>query len=110
MTLPFALPALPRWAWYAIAAGIMLGLFYWALDSYGDRKYAEGKQDEAAAWQAASNKLIAKSQKAETKADKNAAARQADFAAKVEDEKEKIDAAVAEGSSPLDVLFGSNGG
>ena len=44
---------------------------------------------------------------ARTKADKQAAVAAVEYATKVEDEKEKIDAAIADGSSPLDVLFGN---
>lgn len=97
----------PRWAWIAIGALLLLAAIYMLLDAYGDSRYDKGKADADAAWQAASDKLIAKAQEAATKADKAAAARQADFAAKQEDEKERIEAAVAEGGSPLDVLFGS---
>lgn len=99
----------PRWAWVALGAILLVLAFYLMLDAYGDSRYREGKKDADKAWQDASNKLIQKSQDAGTKADRAAAARQADFAAKVEDEKEKIDAAVAQGSSPLDVLFNSDG-
>lgn len=101
-----AAAVMPRWAWFVIGGALLLLAFYWALDSYGDARYDKGKADADAAWQAASDKLIAKSQNAAGKADKAAAAREADFAAKVETEKERIDAAKAEGSSPFDVLFG----
>lgn len=102
------LTGIPRWAWIALGGVLLLLAFYWALDSYGDRKYAEGKDAADKAWIAASDKLIKKAQAAGTEADRKAAARAADHAAKVEDEKEKIDAAVKEGSSPLDVLFGNS--
>lgn len=93
---------------YGLLALVVFGLFYWALDSYGDRQYDKGKADADAAWQKASDKLIAKSQNAATKADRTAAAREADFAARVEDEKEKLEDANANGSSPIDVLFSGN--
>lgn len=98
----------PRWAWVAIGAVVLVLAFYFALDAYGDSRYDAGKKDADAAWQAASDKLIQKSQDAGTKADKAAAARDADFAAKQEAEKEKIDAVLEEGGSPLDVLFGAD--
>lgn len=88
---------------------LILAALWWALDSYGDRRYAAGHADADKEWQEASDRLIEKAQKAETKADTAAAERAADFAARQEDEKEKIHEAVAEGSSPLDVLFGSDG-
>lgn len=102
--LPFAMP---RWAWFVLAGVMALLAFYLALDAYGDSRYREGKSAADKAWQEASNRLIDKAAKAGTKADTKAAARAADYAAKVEDEKEKIDAAVKEGSSPLDALFGA---
>lgn len=108
LAVPAFLSAVPKWLWFALGAVLLLVAFYIALDAYGDARYDKGKADADAAWIEASNKLIAKSQAAGTKADKAAAARQADFAAKQEDEKEKIDEAVAEGSSPLDVLFGTD--
>jgi hypothetical protein len=86
---------------------LILAAFYLSLDAYGDSRYREGQSDADKAWQEASDRLIAKSQKAATKADTAAAARAADYAARVEEEKEKIDEAIAEGSSPLDVLFGA---
>jgi hypothetical protein len=86
---------------------LILLAFYLALDAYGDSRYREGKKDADAAWVAASDKLIKQAQSAGTKADTAAAARQADFAAKQEDEKDRIDAAKADGSSPMDVLFGA---
>src|SRR5689334_7244540 len=104
--MPFTVP---RWAWIALGGLALLLAFYLALDSYGDKRFAAGKAQADAEWKAASDKLIQKAQDAGTKADKAAAIRMADQAARVEDEKEKIDAALDEGSSPLDVLFGSDG-
>jgi hypothetical protein len=102
------LGGLPRWAWYVIGGALLLLAFYLALDVYGDSRYDAGKKDEAAAWKAASDKLISKAQNAATKADKAAAANAADFAAKQEDERNRIDAANQNGASPLDVLFGNS--
>lgn len=101
--MPFPIP---RWGWYAlggIAAALAILLAVWAIHRDG---YKDGKRDADAAWQEASDKLIEDAARAGTKADKQAAARAADFAAKQEDEKQRIDAAVADGSSPLDAIFG----
>lgn len=106
--LPFPIPALPKWAWYAIGIALAALALWLLLDAYGDSRYREGKKDEAAAWQAASDKLLAKAAEAETEADKRDAARAADYAAEVAEEKERIDHAIQEGSSPMDVLFGGN--
>jgi hypothetical protein len=86
---------------------LILAAFYIALDAYGDSRYDAGKAQADAEWKAASDKLVQKAQDAGTKADKAAAGRAADYAAKVEDEKERIDAAKEDGSSPMDVLFGA---
>ena len=99
---------MPRWGWWAIGIIAAVLVIYLALDAYGDARYKAGKSDADAAWQAASNKLIEKAQNAGVEADAKAAAREADFAARVEDEKERIDAANENGTSPLDVLFGGN--
>jgi hypothetical protein len=109
LAIPAIAKSVPKWAWIGLGAIMLMAAFYFALHAYGKARYDAGKAAADAAWIEASNKLIAKSQAAGTKADKAAAARQADFAAKQEDEKEKIDAAVAEGSSPFDVLFGADG-
>lgn len=97
---------MPRWAWIGLGALLLIAVFYFMLDAYGDSRYREGKSDADKAWQEASDKLIEDAARAGTKADKTAAARAADFAAKQEDEKEKVAAAQEAGSSPLDVLFG----
>lgn len=100
------LAAMPRWAWWAIGGVLLILAFYLALDAYGDRRFSEGKAAEAAAWKKAEAELLKKAANAQSKADKNAAAREAEHAAVVADERKRIDEAVAEGSSPLDVLFG----
>lgn len=98
---------LPRWGIYALAALLLVTAFVAERHAYGNRRFNAGEDHADAQWKKASDKLIKKSANAGTKADKAAAARQADFAAKQEDERERIDAAVEHGSSPLDVLFGS---
>lgn len=88
-----------------IAVIAIIGAFYAILDAYGDSRYEAGEAHADAAWKAASDKLIAKSQGAGAAADKKAAAREAEFAADVEAEKEKIDEALDHGDSPFDVMF-----
>lgn len=97
---------LPRWAWFAIGGLFLLLAFYLALDAYGDSRFDAGKAQADAEWKAAEAALLEKAANARTEADKRAAANAAEYAAKVQDEKEKIDAAISEGSSPFDVLFG----
>lgn len=107
LAVPAALKALPKWVWVVAGAALVLVAFYIALNAYGNARYNAGKKDADAAWQAASDKLIQKAANAGTKASEAAAARQADFAAKQEDERKRIDAAQQQGASPFDVLFGN---
>jgi hypothetical protein len=100
-----ASPRIAKAIAYAGVPLLILAALWWALDSYGDSRYDAGHEAADKEWQEASDRLIEKSQAAGTKADKAAAARQADFAAKQEDEKEKVHDALEEGSSPLDALF-----
>jgi len=104
--MPFTVP---RWAWYALGAVLLVLAFVVALNRYGDAKFDAGKAQADAEWKAASDKLIQKAQAAEGKANEEAAGRAADFALKVEDEKEKIREAQQNGSSTFDVMFGGNG-
>lgn len=100
--MPFTIP---RWAWFAIGGALLLLAFYLTLHAYGHAQYNAGKAAADAEWKAASEKLVDKAHKTGAKADVEAAARASDYAAKVQDEKEKIDRATEEGSSPFDVLF-----
>lgn len=86
---------------------IILAAFYLALNAYGNARYKQGKADADNAWIAASNKLIKKAADAGSKASVAQAARDADFAARQEEEKERIAHAQATGASPMDVLFGN---
>jgi predicted lipid-binding transport protein (Tim44 family) len=89
-----------------VAVPLLIALVIWlALDAYGDSRYREGKKDEAAAWQEASDKLKAKAAATATKADDAAAKRAEEHVAKVEKEKEAVAAALEEGRSPFDALF-----
>jgi hypothetical protein len=84
---------------------LLLAVFYLALDAYGDARYRAGKDDADAAWIAAGKKLEEQSDQAAAAADAGAAERAAEFSARLEQEKEAIDAAVADGGDPIDVLF-----
>lgn len=89
---------------------LVLVAFYIALDAYGDSRFREGRQVEEAAWKAAHEKLLADAAAAAGSADTAALAATIDQAAKVEEEKERIDDAIADGTSPFDVLFPSADG
>lgn len=90
---------------YVVLPLLVLAAFYFALDAYGDSRFREGRAAENAAWKEAQDNLLAKAAKSSAKADREAIAAQMDQAAKVEEEKEKVDDAIANGTSPFDVLF-----
>lgn len=71
--------------------------------------YKDGRRDEQAAWQEAERRLHERERQSAARATVAADKREAEHAAKVEAEKEKIDEALAEGRSPFDVLFGADG-
>ncbi len=101
-----SLPTLPRWAWFAIGGLLLLAAFLVALNAYGNSRFDAGKAEADAQWKAASERLVEKAHKSAAKADVAAAARAADYAAKVEDERERISDATANGTSVFDVMFG----
>lgn len=86
---------------------LILGGLYLLLDAYGDAKYSAGVSDTDAKYAAASAKLHQDAANARDEATKKAAVREAEGAAKLIEEKEKIDEAVASGGDPFDVLFPS---
>ena len=103
MTLPFTLP---RWAWHAIGA-LLLALALWMLvNAYGNARYDAGVKDTDAKWEEASNRLKEKAAQSATRADDAAAIRLEEYREQVEDERAAVAKAQAEGSSPLDALFG----
>jgi hypothetical protein len=75
------------------------------LNAYGDRRYDEGVANEKAAWVEASEKLKLEAEASATKADDAAVKRLEEYTAESAVEKEKVNEAIADGSSPIDVLF-----
>lgn len=88
---------------------VVLIAFYFTLDAYGDSRYREGRQVENKAWKDAQNELVKEAAAATSEADKAAHASTLEHTIKVNEEKEKIDEAIADGSSPFDVLFPASG-
>lgn len=91
---------------YVAVPLLVLALLYWALDSYGDRRYRDGVETTDAKWEEAGRRLKAQAARSATKADDAAAVRLDRFEAQVAKEQEKLDEAERNGTSPLDVLFG----
>jgi hypothetical protein len=89
-----------------VAAFLLWGLLNW-IERYGDQRQEAGVQQERAAWEEANRKIQTKVIKAQDKATEQAVIREANYAEAVAEEREKIDEAVAENRSPLDVLFGN---
>lgn len=100
---------MPRWGWYALAILAAVAAFYIVLDAYGDAKYQAGKDKADLEWKEANDRHIQEVAAAGTVASKKEAKRLESHSQAVELQKEKIDAAVAEGTSPLDTLFNSVG-
>lgn len=94
--------ALPVKTWLMIGGAIVLiAAVLW----FGHSRYQAGVSDTDAKWEAAAEKLAEQARQSADSATRREAPRIAAHAAQVAAEKEKIDAAIAEGSSPLDALF-----
>ena len=86
---------------------LVLALLWLAVTSYGKARYNAGVDDTDRAWQAASDRLKEKAIHSSETADQAAAKIEQMHSAEVALEKEKIDAAIAAGDSPFNVLFPS---
>jgi hypothetical protein len=91
---------------YLLVIGVVLGLGYWALSSYGHRKFNEGAAANQAQVDKALKKLKVDAAASATKADDAAAKRAAENVEQVTADKEALDEADRNGTSPLDALFG----
>lgn len=97
------------WAIVIIATLLLLVGGVLAVDAWGDSRFRAGEQLEKDKWEAASNKLLAEANEARTEAEKNAAAAALDFAARQQIERDRINDAIENGSSPVDALFPAAG-
>lgn len=101
---------LGKWAARAIAYVavplIVIGLLWWAITSYGSRRYQAGVDATDAKWEEASNRLKDEAANSATRADDNAAVRIETHRQQVEEEQDAIEAATRNGMSPFDALFG----
>lgn len=94
--------ALPGKTWLMIGGAIaLIAAVLW----FGHSRYQAGVADTDAKWEAAAEKLAEQARQSADAATRREATRIEAHAAQVAAEKEKIDAAIAEGSSPLDALF-----
>ena len=103
--------ALPLWA-KIVGPIIALALLIAAVVAWGNSKYRAGHDDGVtetdAKWIAASEKLKADAAKSATQADDRAAERLAYYIADANADAAAVEKAKAEGTSPLDALFGGN--
>lgn len=83
----------------------IIGALWLTLHLYGNARYQAGRDYESALYKAASDKLLQQAATSASQADRQSVVRNLDFVAKQEHEKEKIDAAVANGSSAFDAMF-----
>lgn len=106
--LPFPIPSIPRWAWYAIGAAVAALALWLALNAYGNARYKAGVEATDAKWEEASAKLKEQAAASATKADDAAVKRLEEYVEQAEEDAAAVEKAKAEGSSPLDALFGGS--
>lgn len=89
-----------------LAFALALIIVWRLLIAFGDARYKQGISDNELAWRIAENKLHEREAAAKTAADKAAASRNSAHADAVAEEKGRLNDAMREGYSPIDVLFG----
>src|SRR5688572_30250151 len=92
---------------YAAVIGLILFIVWRVVDSYGDRKFNEGAKANQALVDKAFKQLKDDAAASATKADDKAAVRAEVFVEQQTADKEALDAANENGTSPLDALFGA---
>ena len=90
--------------WVLGALALVAFIWWMRADAYSD-----GVKATDAAWKAAGEKALKDAAVSSEAATRNEVGRLLDHQAKVEEEKEAIDAAIANGASPLDALFPAAG-
>ena len=100
--------ALTPHAWAAVAIGAVatIVILIVVVLSWGQSRYDAGVTATDARWVEAGRRLEEQAATSADAADRREAPRIENHAAQVAEEKENIDAAIAAGSSPLDILFG----
>jgi hypothetical protein len=102
MTIPFWLKIVGPLVLFAILLG---GLAAWGHGKYNAGKRAGIEQTDAQ-WKAASDKLKAEAAQSATRADDAAVQRLERYQDQAAEDQRKVEDAQANGSSPLDALFG----
>lgn len=100
------LTGIPKWAWALLGAAVLvIAVMAWG-NSRERSGYKQGEAATDAKWEAASAKLKEDAAKSATKADDAAVKRLEEHVEQAEEDQAAVDAAIREGSSPLDALFG----
>lgn len=97
---------MPLRSWLMLGGGLLflVLVIVWLL-WYGNARFKAGEAAADARWLEASARLADQAEKSADTATRREAPRIEENAAKVAAEKERLDAAVADGSSPFDALF-----
>lgn len=89
---------------------VALGLIIAGISAWGSSKYRAGHKagvtETDAAYKTASDKFKADAAASASKADDKAVARLEEYQEQAKEDQAAVDAAIKEGSSPLDALFG----
>lgn len=96
--------AIPFWL-KIVGPIVLLLLVFGGVKAWGNSKYNAGVAATDAKWELASDRLKAEAAKSATKADDAAVKRLEEHVEQAEEDQAAVDAAVAEGRSPLDALF-----
>lgn len=86
---------------------LIVGFLLWRMiDNYGDKRFDAGVQLERSKWEAAEAKMLEEAAASATKADDRAAERLVQHKEQIDEDRQAVDQAVRDGTSPLDALFG----
>lgn len=101
--------AIPFWA-KIVGPLVALALLAAAFAGWSHHQYSKGHKDGVAEvdaqWAAATEKLKKQASESATRADDQAAKRAEDFKVQADSDRKAVEDAQANGSSPIDVLFG----
>lgn len=89
-----------------LAVILIVGLIWWRIDAYGDSREEHGVQTERAAWKEAERRMQEDAAKSATQADDRAAKRLEEHKEQIDADRQAVEEAVDNGTSPLDSIFG----
>lgn len=92
---------------YVVVPLLIIGIIWWRVDAWGDRRFDQGKEFADTQWEEAGRKARAEAAESASRADDLAVRRVEEFKAQSEGDRKAVEDAKASGSSPIDALFGS---